>query len=97
MLERAFKLRQVCNAPPFFELCVVTKLQQPIQLFLATADQRFGPITTIRSYGRIVKHIPWTAFTFSDDDWNRVKEAADLLAVRDLITARLHTYIFLGL
>ncbi len=58
------------------------KLREPILLFVATADQRFGPITTIRGNSHIKKHIPWTAFTFSDDDWKRVREAADLLAVR---------------
>jgi hypothetical protein len=86
MLERAFKLRQVCSAPLSSILLLITKLLQPIQLFVATADQRFGPITTIRINGRVVKHIPWTAFTFSDDDWSRVKEAADLLEVHGFIS-----------
>jgi len=86
-----------CVTPPLGGALVI-KLRQPIQLFVATADQRFGPVTTIRSNGRIEKHIPWSAFTFSDDDWNRVSEAADLLAVCPyFIRTRLYTDIVSGL
>lgn len=54
---------------------------QPINLFISTADQRYGPITTIRRDGRILKHIPWTAFTITKNDWDRVKEVSEILAV----------------
>jgi hypothetical protein len=50
-------------------------------LFINCADSLFGPITTIRSDGYVVKVIPWTAFTLSADDWRRVADARDILAV----------------
>ena len=43
-----------------------------IILFIQTADLLYGPITTIRQNGRITKKIPWTAFTLTDSDWERV-------------------------
>ncbi|KAF8235082.1 hypothetical protein L208DRAFT_1543662 [Tricholoma matsutake] len=51
-----------------------------IKLFIASADHRYGPITTIHCNSKVAKHIPWSAFTFSDDDWERVKEAFEILA-----------------
>jgi len=57
--------------------------EQAINLFVSSADHRYGPITTIRREGRIVKHIPWSAFAFSEGDWERVKEAAEILDVRE--------------
>jgi len=63
----------------------LTNIQlQPINLFIATADHRYGPITTIRRDGRVVKHIPWTAFTLLGEDWARVKEVAEILAVSNV-------------
>jgi hypothetical protein len=44
-------------------------------------DSLYGPITTIRQNGRIAKKIPWTAFTLTDMDWERVKDARDILKV----------------
>ena len=46
-----------------------------------SADALFGPITTIRQDGRLVKEIPWMAFSLSADDWRRVMDARDILAV----------------
>jgi hypothetical protein len=54
---------------------------QAITLFVSTADQRYGPITTIRRNGRVVKHIPWTVFAITETDWERVKQVCDILAV----------------
>jgi hypothetical protein len=50
-------------------------------LFVGTADERFGPITTIRREGEPTIHIPWVAFTFSEADWKRVVDARDIVAV----------------
>ena len=50
-------------------------------LFVNSADALFGPITTIRQDGRLVKEIPWTAFSLSADDWRHVMDARDILAV----------------
>ncbi|KAF8871099.1 hypothetical protein BD779DRAFT_1428662, partial [Infundibulicybe gibba] len=47
--------------------------------FLLTADQLFGPITTLRRDGRIIKHIPWSAFNLSEYDWARVLDAREIL------------------
>jgi hypothetical protein len=55
---------------------------KPINLFIASADELFGPITTVRANGRIMKKIPWTAFHLTDDDWQRVKDVKDILVVR---------------
>ncbi|KAM6491699.1 hypothetical protein JOM56_012861 [Amanita muscaria] len=51
------------------------ELRTPLDLFLASADQLYGPITTLRQDGHAIKSIPWKAFILSDDDWKR----ADLL------------------
>ena len=57
--------------------------EKAINLFVSSADHRYGPITTIQCGGQIIKHIPWSAFEFSEKDWGRVKEAAEILAVRE--------------
>jgi hypothetical protein len=59
-------------------------LAQPIALFTSSADEIYGPITTVRREGRVVKHIPWRAFKMADPDWTRVTDARDILAVRFL-------------
>ncbi|KAH9012214.1 hypothetical protein EDB83DRAFT_2321965 [Lactarius deliciosus] len=53
---------------------------KPINLFIVTANQRYGPITTICHDGSVTKHIPWTAFHMSEEDWAWVKEVAKILA-----------------
>jgi len=54
---------------------------KPINLFLASADVLFGPITTICANGRVIKKIPWSAFRLLDKDWQRVKDVKDILVV----------------
>jgi hypothetical protein len=65
-------------------------LLKPIALFLTSADEMYGPITTLRRDNRVVKHIPWSAFKMSDQDWYRVVDARDILqvtfALTDIIT-----------
>ena len=46
----------------------------------------YGPITTLRRDGRIVKHIPWSAFKMGDLDWTRVTDARDILLVSTFIS-----------
>lgn len=73
------------------------ELQQSVNLFTSSADALFGPITTIRTNGRLVKHIPWTAFKFTDTDWARVNDVKDILTVRifqGYFSLRCFTYIF---
>jgi len=50
-------------------------------LFMTSADAMYGPITTLRRDNRLVKHIPWSAFKMSDQDWTRVVDARDILGV----------------
>ncbi|KAL1947386.1 hypothetical protein VTO73DRAFT_14347 [Trametes versicolor] len=64
------------------------KLRTAIDQFIITADLKFGPITTIRERGRIVKKIPWTVFQLSGEDWNRVHLCAEILAVSNSIRVR---------
>lgn len=45
----------------------------------------FGPITTLRKDGRLVKHLPWTAFKLADEDWKMVANAAAVLEVRNYL------------
>jgi len=51
-------------------------------VFVASADEKYGPITTLRANNRVTKHIPWSAFKLSDRDWHRVVDARDILGVR---------------
>ena len=55
-------------------------------VFVTSADQMYGPITTIRRENRLVKHIPWTAFKMTDLDWVRVVDARDILGVCMLVS-----------
>lgn len=55
---------------------------QTINVFISTADLKFGPITIICRPGQPTKKIPWTAFQLSNADWERVRLCADILAVR---------------
>ena len=54
---------------------------QPIALFLQMADVLYGPITMICQNSHIVKKIPWSAFIFTDRDWEWMKNARDILKV----------------
>jgi hypothetical protein len=56
-------------------------LHQPINLFLKSADELYGPITTLCSHGRITAKIRWDAFVLFDSDWDRVRDARDILEV----------------
>ncbi|KAM6496376.1 hypothetical protein JOM56_009082, partial [Amanita muscaria] len=47
--------------------------------FLAAADELFGPITTCRQHGKVIKNIPWLAFKLSESDWARVEDAHVIL------------------
>ena len=82
MLSVSHKLRQVQCFNIALTLSQPTYPPvQPINLFVASADHRYGPITTIRRGGQVAKHIPWSAFTLTEQDWERVMEAAEILAV----------------
>ena len=62
-------------------LCL--KDYQAIILFIASADHRYGPITTIWCDGQVMKHLLWSAFTLSQIDWEWVLEVCEILAVYD--------------
>ena len=52
---------------------------QPIAIFLTSADEMYGPITTLCHNNCVVKHIPWSAFKMTDNDWNWVIDAHNIL------------------
>ena len=56
---------------------------QAIDLFIASTDQLYGPIMTVRSEGQVVKKIPWSAFKMSNRDWARVLDVRNILTVCD--------------
>jgi hypothetical protein len=60
---------------------------QAINLFISSADQLYGPITTLRRDGCTLKKLPWTAFSLSDSDWTRVLDAKLILAVSKYLPA----------
>ena len=47
---------------------------QAINLFLNSADELFGPITTICFQGYPTKKIPWMAFWLNVNDWECVND-----------------------
>ncbi|KAF9220021.1 hypothetical protein BS17DRAFT_759993 [Gyrodon lividus] len=55
-------------------------LRLPINLFINSADELYGLITTIRQNGSVVKHIPWTAFSFKPSDWDRVNDTRTVIS-----------------
>ncbi|KAJ8583126.1 hypothetical protein M405DRAFT_687773, partial [Rhizopogon salebrosus TDB-379] len=48
--------------------------------FISTADELFGPITTIRRNRKLIKKIPWSAFTFKSADWERINDTREIIA-----------------
>lgn len=83
MLDQAYNLRQV-GILLLFTFYFLIWSYQPIGFFVTSADEMYGPITTLRRNNRLVKHIPWSAFKMADNDWNRVVDARDILGVRFL-------------
>jgi len=49
-----------------------------------SADEMYGPITTLRRDGHLVKHIKRSAFKLIENDWVRVVDARDILAVHEI-------------
>ena len=49
-------------------------------MFISSADELFGPITSIRRPGYPVKHIPWTAFAIKSSDWERANDTHAILS-----------------
>ncbi|KAG2065559.1 hypothetical protein BDR04DRAFT_963054, partial [Suillus decipiens] len=48
--------------------------------FVKSADELFGPITTIRHPRSPTRHIPWSAFTIGTADWECVNAARDIIS-----------------
>jgi len=48
---------------------------------MTSADEMYGPITMLCANNRLIKHIPWSVFKLSDQDWHRVVDAHDILRV----------------
>jgi hypothetical protein len=79
MLERSHMLRQVSIDLDSIAFGTDMWHSQAINLFLQSADTLYGPITIIRRNGRIEKKIPWSAFALTEQDWDRVADARDIL------------------
>ena len=82
MLKRSHHLNEVLYALSLDCHWSLTSCRQPITSFTATADAKFGPITTIRQNGKVTKKIPWSAFRLEKEDWDRVKLCVEILEVR---------------
>jgi hypothetical protein len=52
---------------------------------VTSADEMYGPITTLQRDKQPVKHIPWAAFKMVEADWKRVVDARDILGVSPVI------------
>jgi hypothetical protein len=50
-------------------------------LFVAAADELYGPMTIVHREGRVIKKIPRSAFKISEVDWMRVLDAKLILVV----------------
>jgi len=82
MLDQANRLRQVFISNLACQILYSHFIKfKPIGLFLSSADEIFGPITTLRRENRVVKHLPWSAFKLTDSDWQRVVDVRDILQV----------------
>ncbi|KAF9238703.1 hypothetical protein BU15DRAFT_47458, partial [Melanogaster broomeanus] len=51
-----------------------------IKLFINSADEIFGPITTIRQNGKVANHLLWTAFIFKPADWECVNNTHTIIS-----------------
>ena len=80
MLDRAYNLKGVCHSL-LITPNPTNDIFQPINLFISSADQLYGPITTLRRDGRLTKNIPWVAFALNELDWARVLDAKMILAM----------------
>lgn len=58
-----------------------TYIPQAINLFIAKADVVYGPITTLRKDGKLVKHIPWSAFAIDEAGWEHIADCRAILLV----------------
>lgn len=56
---------------------------------MSSADELYGPITTIRHDGH-VKHIPWTAFVLKPHDWDCIQDLRTIIT----ISLRCHCIVF---
>ncbi|KAF9228572.1 hypothetical protein BS17DRAFT_655048, partial [Gyrodon lividus] len=48
--------------------------------FVSSADELFGPITSIRHPDHTTKHIPWTAFMFKRANWERINDTCIIIS-----------------
>ena len=81
MLTRTYRLKKVrtFRLPPMHPHS--DGRGQTIRAFVAIADIRFGPITTIRRKGAPAKKIAWTSFQLADKHWERINLCVKILEV----------------
>ncbi|KAG1733039.1 uncharacterized protein EDB91DRAFT_1057727 [Suillus paluster] len=49
-------------------------------MFMKSADELFGPVTTIRCPASPAKHIPWKAFTIGPVDWEHINTTRNIVS-----------------
>ena len=54
---------------------------QAINLFISSADELFGLMTTIRRDGFTLKHIKWASFVLSNANWKGLENMSKILEV----------------
>jgi hypothetical protein len=64
---------------------LLTQIQQAINLFVSSADELFGPITSVRCGDSPTWHIPWTVFALKPSDWERVNDICRIIADANVI------------
>ena len=52
---------------------------QTVKLFIAAANELYGPVTVLYWDCRVFKKIPWSAFRITERDWAIVLEAMSIL------------------
>ena len=57
---------------------------QAINLFFRSGDALYGPIMTVRCNRQIAKKLCWDAFKMSDNHWQWMKDAWNILKVCNL-------------
>lgn len=78
MLGQAYDLHRVCIIL-LTQHASLTRIQ-PINLFVHSAEQLFGPITLIQHPGNPIKHIPWTTFALDPADWECVNYMQSIIS-----------------
>jgi hypothetical protein len=79
ILEQSYWLHHV-NSQCHCIVLVTNYLCQPINLFVLSADELFGPITSMWCAREPVQHIQWSAFALKPSDWQYVDDTCNIIS-----------------